>query len=600
MIARTVFSLLEEAVSKYGDSPALHQPVHEDGKRKYEVYTWRRFRDLAREIAAGLHSLGIRKGDVVALHSETRAEFYLADFGIMAMGGISSAVYTSYPPSELVKTLRASAARLVFADTPKSLQALMGAGARELAVKWVLLTGEAEGVPNLEELRALGRKAIEEDAGLFARLHSAVHPEDHAILYLTSGATGEPKMGLVTHRALVANVDMGPEVLDLGPGDATLAFLPSAHIAQRIAIEFLGVRAGVPVWFSEGLHRMPHEMRSVRPAFFLAPPRVWERIYSSVCTEIRKKSPPVQRLFWGALGLSLQAIRLRSEGRSVPFWMSAALKVADRAVFTRLRARFGGRMRLPISGAAPLGRDLAHFYEAIGMPLLEGYGLTEGGVITLNPYGNAKAGSIGRMLPGVLWKLSAEGELLLGGPTIFSGYFRDPEATAQVLRDGWLHTGDLAEVDADGYFHITGRKKEMIVSSNGKNIYPVRIENLLKMEPIFEQMILLGDRRPYVSALFTLNEAAARSLKGMEARKDAPLRELAAAAPVVAEVKRALAKANRQLAPFEQVRKYRILERPFSIEHGELTATMKVRRARVVENFHHLVSELYAGKDETD
>ncbi|MCC6365344.1 MAG: long-chain fatty acid--CoA ligase [Bryobacterales bacterium] len=600
MIARTVFSLLEEAVSKYGDAPALHQPVSEAGKRKHRVFTWRQFRDQAKEIAAGLHSLGIAKGDVVALHSETRAEFYLADFGVMAAGGISAAVYTSYPPAELVKTLRASTARLVFVDTPKSLKSLLGAGAQELAVQWVLLSGQAEGVLNLEELRAVGRRAMEEDAGLFARVHSAVRPEDNAILYLTSGATGEPKMGLVTHGALVANVDMGPKVADLGPADAILAFLPSAHIAQRIGVELLGVRAGVPVWFSEGLHRLPHEMQSVKPTFFLAPPRVWERIYSSVCTEIRKKSPAMQRLFWGALGLSLQAIRRKAEGKGVPAWMSASLKAADRVVFTRLRTRFGGRMRLAVSGAAPLGKDLAHFYEAIGMPLMEGYGLTEGGVTTLNPQGNAKAGSIGKMLPGVLWKLSEEGELLLGGPTIFSGYFRDPEATAQVMRGGWLHTGDLAEVDAEGYFYITGRKKEMIVSSSGKNIYPSRIENLLKMEPIFEQMILLGDRRPYVSALFTLNEAAARSLKGMEGRKDVPLHELAAAEPVVAEVKRALAKANKQLAPFEQVRKYRILERPFSIEHGELTATMKVRRAKVVENFHHLVSELYVGKDETD
>ncbi len=204
------------------------------------------------------------------------------------------------------------------------------------------------------------------------------------------------------------------------------------------------------------------------------------------------------------------------------------------------------------------------------------------------------------MLPGVKWKLSEEGELCLGGPTIFSGYFRDPETTAQVLRDGWLHTGDIAAVDEQGFFSITGRKKEMIVSSNGKKIYPSRLEGLLKMEPIFSQMILVGDRRPYVSALFTLNEAAARSLKGMESNTTAPLHELAAADPVLSEVKRAVRKANQQLAPFEQIRKFRILEREFSIEHGELTATMKVRRGKVLENFHNVVAELYAGKDEME
>ncbi|HUQ94088.1 MAG TPA: AMP-binding protein [Bryobacteraceae bacterium] len=599
MSDRTLYSLLEETVSLHGDSPALHQPVGGGKKPNYQVYSWREFRDIAKEITVGLSRLGIQKGDIVALNSETRAEFYLADFGIMAGGAISAALYTSYPPAELVKTLRASTAKLVFVDTAKAFQALTGAGAGELGLQWVLFSGQAEGAMTLEEVRALGRRAMKEKPGIFETLHAAVRPEDHAILYLTSGATGEPKMGLVTHGALVANVDMGPKVIDLSPRDVILAFLPSAHIAQRIGMELLGVRAGVPVWFSEGISRLPLEMQSVKPTFFLAPPRVWERIYSSICTEIKKRGPAMQRIFWVALGLSLRAGKQKAEGKALTPWMQASLKLADKIVFTKLRARFGGRMRVPVSGAAPLGKDLAHFYQAIGMPLVEGYGLTEGGVTTLNPIARIKAGSIGKMLPGVLWKITDEGELLLGGPTIFSGYFGDAETTAQVLRDGWLHTGDVAEVDREGYFYITGRKKELIVSSNGKKIYPSRIEGLLKMEPIFGQMILLGDRRPYVSALFTLNVAAAEGLRGMESRKGLPLHELAAAEPVLMEVKRAVLKTNKQLAPFEQIRKFRILEREFTIENGELTATMKVRRRQVIENFHHVVGELY-GKDETD
>jgi long-chain acyl-CoA synthetase len=597
---RTVFTLLEEAVAKYGaDTPALHQPTSGESV-KHRVYTWRMFRDIAKEIAAGLRRQGIKKGDIVALNSETRAELYMADFGIMAAGAISAAVYTNYPPTELVKTLKASTAKLVFVDTPKTLKALMGAGAADLPVRWVLFTGAADGVMTLDDLRAVGRQAMQEDARFFQKFHSEIEPADFAILYLTSGATGEPKMGMATHGALVSNVDMGPHVVDLTPKDVILAFLPSAHIAQRIGIELLGVRMGVPAWFSEGLSRLPHEMQSVRPTFFLAPPRVWERIYSSVCTEIKKRGTGMQRVFWGALGLSMRAQKLRAEGKSVSPWMKASLKVADKVVFTKLRARFGGRMRVPVSGAAPLGKDLAHFYEAIGMPLIEGYGLTEGGITTLNPQSRPIAGSIGHMLPGVKWKLTEDGELCLGGPTIFSGYFRDPQTTEQVLRDGWLHTGDIASVDAQGYFFITGRKKEMIVSSNGKKIYPSRIENLLKMEPIINQMILVGDRRAYVAALLTVNETVARSLKGMEDLKSASLSEVVAAQPVLAEVKRAVSKANKELASFEQVRKFKILDREFTIDHGELTATMKVRRGKVLENFHSQITELYAGKEESD
>ncbi len=596
--ARTVFTLLQEAATRLPDAPALHQP--QGGKHGYHTYTWQTFRDIAVEIACGLLDAGLHKGNIAALSSETRAEFYFADLAIMAAGGIAAALYTSYPPTQLVETLRASTAKFVFVDTPKSLQALLGAGAASLPVKWFLLTGQAQEATSLDDLRARGRDALQRDPALFDRANAQIAPSDHAILYLTSGATGEPKMGLVTHGALVANVDIGIQTVGLTPSEIMLAFLPSAHIAQRIGIELFGTRVGMPTYFSEGLSRLPHEMQSVRPTVFLAPPRVWERIYSSICTEIKKRGPAMQRLFWGALGLSLKAAQLRADGKSVPPWMRSLLALSDKVVFTKLRARFGGRMRLPVSGAAPLGKDLAHFYEAIGMPIVEGYGLTEGGITTLNPVDRPKPGSVGRMFPGVQWKITEDGELCLGGPTLFSGYFNDPVTTGHVLRDGWLHTGDIASVDANGFFYITGRKKEMIVSSNGKKIYPARIEGLLKMEPLISQMILLGDRRPYVSALFTLNVPAAESLQGMENMKGRPLADLASAAPVQTELKKAVARANKQLASFEQVRKFRILDRDFTIENGELTATMKVRRTRVLENFHNVVAELYAGKDETD
>jgi long-chain acyl-CoA synthetase len=596
---RTVFTLLEEAATRQPNDIALHQP-QPGGRQPHQTYTWRDFAEIGREIACGLAEIGLRKGDIVALHSETRAEFYFADFGIQGAGGIAAALYTNYPPAQLVETLRTCTAKLVFVDTPKSLKALLGAGGGELGVQWILLTGEAEGVLTLGDLRARGRAAMARTSSAFTTLNGSVSPEDYAILYLTSGATGEPKMGLVTHAALVANVDIGVNAADLTPNDLILAFLPSAHIAQRIGIELFSTRVGVQTYFSEGLTRLPHEMQSVRPTFFLAPPRVWERIYSSVCTEIKKRPAAMQRVFWGALGLSLKACQARQEGKSVAPWTNSLLALADKLVFPKLRARFGGRMRLPVSGAAPLGRDLAHFYEAIGMPIVEGYGLTEGGITTINPIKNPKAGSIGKMLDGVKWRITEDGELCLGGPTLFSGYFQDPHTTAQVLRDGWLHTGDIATVDENGFFYITGRKKEMIVSSNGKKIYPARIEGLLKMEPLISQMILVGDRRPYVSVLFTLNVAAAESLKGMEDMKGRPVADLAAAAPVQAALRAAISKANKQLASFEQVRKFRILDRDFTIEHGELTATMKVRRGRVLENCQNLVAEMYVGKDETD
>jgi long-chain acyl-CoA synthetase len=262
-----------------------------------------------------------------------------------------------------------------------------------------------------------------------------------------------------------------------------------------------------------------------------------------------------------------------------------------------VRERLGGRIRIAASGAAPLGKDLAEFFSAIGMPLIEGYGLTEGGIVSFNPLDRAKPGSIGKLLPGVEAKLAEDGELLVRSPYLFSGYYKDSEATARVMGDGWLATGDIAEFDADRYLYITGRKKELIVSSNGKKIYPARIEGLFKTEPLINHVMLIGDRLPYVTALFTINSAGAETLKGMEGFKHRGHAAIVKAPAVEAEVRKAVARANKQLPPFEQIRKFRILERDFSIELGELTPTMKIRRSRVLENYRAAISELYMGKE---
>ena len=573
-----MYAVLEEAARAHGNSAALHQPL---GKGRYQTYTWIEYQRAAEEIACGLRQLGIEKGDTVALHSETRAEFYLADLGVLANGSIAAALYTTYPLAEQVSKIKASRAKAVCIEDPKSMRALMDEGGKALpGMHWILLTGEAENAMTLEQLRAGGRDMLKRDPKAFEKIRGEVRADDPAILYLTSGATGEPKMGLVSHAALAANIEMGPQALGLTPEDSTIAFLPSAHIAQRVVLELLPIRVGMPVWFSESLAKLPNELKTIRPTFLLAPPRVWERVFASIHAEVKKKSAAARKMFHGAVGLGAEVSRRKEEGRPVPGAMRALLQVADRLVYSKIRKRLGGRIRIAASGAAPLGKELARFYSAIGMPLIEGYGLTEGGVVCLNPIDRPKSGSIGVKLTGVELRLAEDGELLVKSPALFLGYYDDPAATEAVMRDGWLYTGDIAEIDAEGYVFITGRKKELIVSSNGKKIYPTRIEMLFKAEPIINQVVLIGDRMPYVTALVTVN--AAENPGSAEA-----------------EVKQAVARVNRQLAPFEQIRKFRILERDFSIESGELTPTMKVRRNRVLENHRELVSELYMGKEES-
>ena len=585
MSCRTMYQVLRDTSLAHGPKPALRQAGRE--------WTWKEYLGAAEEIAAGLRSFGIGKGDIVALNSETRAEFYLADLGILTNGSVAAALYPSYPARDLLRTIANAGAKALFVETPKMYAAL-----REAAVEQIfLLTGAAEGVVTLEDLRARGRESIAADSGLLERITSEAKAEDDAILYLTSGATGEPKMVMVTHSALVRNIEMGPAVLPVGPEDSTIVFLPSAHITQRVVMELLPIASAVPVTFSESLLKLPQEIRTVKPTVMVAPPRFWERIYSTICGEVKKRPAYARKIFYASLGAGIAAAKYRRESKAPPPHIRFAYRIANRLVFHKVRERFGGKLRQAISGGAPLGKELAEFYEALGMPLVEGYGLTEGGVAVFNPIERPKPGSIGKPLPGVDLRVADDGELLLKSPCMFSRYHRDPQATAAVLENGWLHTGDVGRIDEDGYIYITGRKKELIVFSNGKKIFPSRIEGLFKFEPLISQVVLVGDRLPHLTALFTINPQVAEALPGMEGSKGKPVQEVVTAEPVEKEVQRAVGRINKQLAQFEQVRKFRILPRDFTIEAGELTATMKVRRQKVLENFADEVEALYSLRD---
>lgn len=579
MPGRNIFTTLEETAARYGDAVALYQPAGAKAKREYRTYSWNEWLAASREIALGLRALGLANGDIVCILSETRAEFYLADLGIMGAGGVAAALYTAYPITDLARNIREIAPKFLFLEDAKALAALshaVGEAGGGMPEHVALLTGEAEGALSLDGLRRLGRDEMERGPQAFLRIQEEIFPDDAAILYLTSGATGEPKMSLTSHKAALANMDMSPVALPVGPEDCTVVFLPSAHIAQRIVLELIPMRMGMPVWFSESLSRLPGELKSIRPTVFLAPPRVWERMYATIQNELKKRPAVARRLFYLALGLGSEAFHRRLEQRPVPAWMSRTLKLADKLMFAKIRERLGGRIRIAASGAAPLGKDLAEFFAAIGMPLIEGYGLTEAGVLCFNPLERPKPGSIGTALPSVEMRLAEDGELQVRTPCLLTSYYKDEAATRSVVdADGWFSTGDIAETDSEGYWYITGRKKEVIVSSNGKKIYPGRIESFFLTEPVIQQIVLIGDKKPYVTALLTVSESE-------NAEQN---------------VKEAVARVNRHLADFERIRRFKILDRDFSIEHGELTPTMKIRRAQVLENHKLLVSELYLGRD---
>jgi long-chain acyl-CoA synthetase len=589
MPARTVFTALEETARQYGDAVALYQPSGGKAGRGYRTYSWNEWLRTSAEIALGLRSRGLRKGEIVCVLSETRAEFYLTDVGIMAAGGVAAALYTAYPMTDLLRNIQSIEPRFLFLEDVKTLTELIGvaeAQAVKLPEHIVLMTGDGAAAATLDELQHAGRQILERDPAALSHLKEELSAGDAAILYLTSGATGEPKMGLTSHAAILANVDMAPVALPVGPQDSTVVFLPSAHIAQRIVLEMVPLRMGMPVWFSESLSRLPAELKSIRPTVFLAPPRVWERMYATISSEVRKRPLVLRKVFHGALGLGLEGSRYRQEGKALPKWMARTLGAANKVVFSKIRERLGGRLRIAASGAAPLGKDLAEFFSAVGMPLIEGYGLTEAGILSFNPLDRPKSGSIGKLLPGVEMRIAEDGELQVRSPCVFMGYYRDETATRSVLsEDGWFSTGDIGEVDQDGYWFITGRKKELIVSSAGKKIYPARIESLFKMEPVVSQVVLIGDKRPFVTAILTVNSAHVNGENGAGMEK---------------AVKDVITRVNKQLADFERIRRFKVLDREFAIERGELTPTMKIPRAQVLENYKDLVSELYLGREESE
>ncbi len=541
MPGRNVFTVLEETTRKYGDAAALHQPLPGKGQAGYNSYTWQQWLTASREIAMGLRSLGLQNGDIACVLSETRLEFYLVDLGIMGAGGVSGALYTANPMRDLAENLRAAQSRFFFVEDEKTLRSLASAMhdlGGSLPPHVILMTGDesSPGVLTLPQLRKAGRQALAGDPGAFERLQATISPQDPAILYLTSGATGVPKMGVTSHAAILANIDMGPLVLPMRPDDSTLAFLPSAHIAQRIVLELVPMRMGTPVYFSESLARLPTDLRTVKPTVFLAPPRVWERMYSTVMTEVKKRPPLARRLFAMALELGMKKVRYQQAGRPVPSGLSSVVSLANKVVFAKVRERLGGRIRIAASGAAPLGKDLAEFFAAIGIPIVEGYGLTEVGILSSTRWTTREleasvSFSRSRSEARRGWRTSC------ALPCVFYGYYqRRSRYSFGAGCEGWFSTGDIAEVDADGFWYITGRKKELIVSSNGKKIYPSRIENLFKMEPLVSQVLLVGDKKPYLTAILTLNTAQLSSIPGYTPAPESSELKPAEAEPVAKAV----------------------------------------------------------------
>jgi long-chain acyl-CoA synthetase len=556
-------------------------------------------RRAVEELSMGLRALGVEKGDRVALLSENRPEWAYVDLATLCAAAVDVPIYPNLMPAQVLYVLSDSQAKVAFASSATQLKKLAEVRDKAPHLKHVIRFDDPphEGTLSLEEVRARGREALAAEPGAVKRRAAEVGPGDLATLIYTSGTTGDPKGVMLSHDNIVSNVHGALAAFgDFGPSDIALSFLPLCHIFERMGGHYLMLQQGVTIAYAESVEKVPANMAEVRPTIMLSVPRLYEKMYARVQEKVAAKPRVAQGIFRWALGVGRRAFQARVEHREPGALLRAQGKVASR-VFADIHARTGGRLRLFVSGGAPLSRDIAEFFGAVGLPILEGYGLTETSpVIAVNRPDKMKPGSVGPPLAGVEVKIAADGEILTRGRHVMKGYYNKPEATAEVIdADRWFHTGDVGLVDPEGFLVITDRKKDIIVTSGGKNIAPQPIESLLKTHPLVAEIVMIGNKRNFPSALVVPNfdnlEKWARA-RGLTA---SAREELVRDPRVVELYDRTVADLTAHLAQFERIKRIALLPREFSLEAGELTPTLKVKRRVVEQKYKDVIDRLYEG-----
>lgn len=590
--------------------------------------------DEVRDLSLGLGALGVRPRDRVAILSDSRPEWVVSDLAILTAGAVTVPVYPTLPASQVGNILAHSGARVVAVADEEQAAKVRAARKDAPAVEAIVVfdraaadgsaggeagadagpavdaagASEAEagasGAEAEAPLREYSRAEVMErghhrlmaENGLgriYKERAQAIEPDALATIIYTSGTTGHPKGVMLSHRNFLANVADVNQVIGVSEDDTALSFLPLSHAFERTTV-YMYLHNGATFIFAESLETIGRDMQQVRPTVMTGVPRVFEKVRARVVAAVAEAPRLRQAMFAWATGVGHAAAGARLGGREPSFLTRLKAPIADKLVLSKIRARTGGRLRFVCSGSAPLSREVAEFLYAIGLPVLEGYGLTETApVLTVNPLGGARIGTVGPALPRVELRIADDGEVLARGPNIMMGYYQNPEATAECIREGWFHTGDIGRIDADGYLSITDRKKEILVTAGGKNVAPQPIEALLKRDPIVAEAMLVGDRRPYVSAVLVPDAATLEQRLAASGIASGNLDDLVGRDDVRALFQPIVDEANAELASFEQVKRFALLPAQFSIDGGELTPTLKLKRRVVMERWQGVIEGIY-------
>ncbi|MCK6533737.1 MAG: long-chain fatty acid--CoA ligase [Polyangiaceae bacterium] len=596
--------LLEQRARASGDAVALRSKK----SGRWSAESWREWHDASRALSVALIAAGLEKGDRVLLLSSTREEWCLIDFGILGAGAVTVPVYPAATAEQIGVILDNSGARRAFVETAAQLAELGRAGAALGTLEDVVVIDPSapldpiprEGAPPipvrrwLEALREAGAAAAATEAGAeLDRRRASLCPDDLATIVYTSGTTGVPRGAMLTHGALLAEVEALLEAIPVGPEDEQLLFLPLAHILARVVM-FACVAGGARTAFADGMHRVIESFREVRPTFFASVPRLFEKVFSVATENAGAEGAVKERLWRWAVGIGLSTSRVLQRGDSPSGLLAARQRYADKIALSKVRDRFGGRLRFAVSGGAPLSKELAEWFHAMGILVLEGYGLTEMcGCTHVNRREHYRFGSVGTPLSGVQTRIERDGEILLRGPGLMRGFFGQPEASAEVIdAEGWLHTGDVGRVDGDGFLTIVDRKKDLLVTAGGSNVAPQNLERLLNRSPWLSQAVVIGDRERYLVALVTLDMATVKPW-AVDHRRGTDPGGLSRDPELRALIQLDIDDVNRRLSRFEQIRRFTILPRELSVAEGELTETLKPRRDRIRERYASVIREMY-------
>ena len=570
----------------------------------WKTYTWQEVLLRVRQIGLGLVSLGVKKGDRVAILSANRVEWSLIDWANICTGALTVPIYSSSTSSQVFQFLDHSGSTILFVESAERLAKIdLLHPSLRLVKKFILMDPAGQSsfsssiepvrMLSLDELQEMGRRYDEAHSDVFEHLAYSIRPDDDLTIIYTSGTTGEPKGVLTTHGHYLFMIDAINPAMPSTDQDVNLQFLPFAHSFGRLE-HFMVVAMGYTCGFARSTETIAKDLLSVCPTLLFSVPRIYENAYDRIRSRVATGSGLQRILFRCGVSIGKRFSRYQSEGRKIPWGLRIGRYLAQRLVFSRIHSSFGGRLRLAISGGAPLASEIAEFFDALGILILEGYGLTETTTVShVNRSGRYKFGTVGLPLKGVECRIAPDGEILLRGPNIFAGYYLDSKATREVMdADGWFHTGDVGEIDEDGFLRITDRKKDLIVTSGGKKVAPQVIENLLKTDPLISQVMVIGDRQKHLLALITLKQGQIREWGERGGLEFGSPEEMTSHPRVFALIKERIRQKNKELAPFEAVRSFRILPHDFTVEKEELTPTLKLRRQILMERYKELIEEM--------